>query len=50
MSKLPGKTETIETAEFPAFDTSKATEQVHAVVDQGLIIVAWNAIVSGKRD
>ncbi|MET2831223.1 phasin [Mesorhizobium shangrilense] len=36
MSKIPGKTETIENVEFPAFDPSKATEQVHAVVDQGL--------------
>ncbi|RWX61011.1 phasin [Mesorhizobium sp. M2A.F.Ca.ET.039.01.1.1] len=36
MSKLPGKTETIETFESPAFDPSAAAEQVRAVVDQGL--------------
>lgn len=36
MSKLPGKTETIENVESPAFDPSKATEQVHAVADQGV--------------
>ncbi|RRH91997.1 phasin [Mesorhizobium tamadayense] len=36
MSKLPGKTETIENVESPAFDPSKATEQVGAVVDQGV--------------
>lgn len=36
MSKLPGKTETIENFESPAFDPSAATEQVRAVVDHGL--------------
>lgn len=36
MSKLPGKTETIENVEFPVFDPSKATEQVRAAVDQGV--------------
>ena len=36
MSKLPGKTETIENVESPAFDPSKATEQFRAVVDQGV--------------
>ncbi len=36
MSKLPGKTETIENVESPAFDPSKATEQVRAVVDQSV--------------
>ena len=36
MSKLPGKTETIENVDSPAFDPSKATEQIRAVVDQGV--------------
>ena len=36
MSKLPGKSETIENVESPAFDPSKATEQVRAVVDQSV--------------
>jgi len=36
MSKLLGKTETIENVESPAFDPSKATEQVRAVADQGV--------------
>ncbi|MET2829319.1 phasin [Mesorhizobium shangrilense] len=36
MSKIPGKTETIENVEFPTFDPSKATEQVRAVAEQGV--------------
>lgn len=36
MSKITGKTETIENVEFPTFDPSKATEQVRAVADQGV--------------
>ena len=36
MSKLPGKTETIENVEFPTVDPSKATEQVRAVVEQSV--------------
>jgi phasin len=36
MSKLPGKTETIENVESPAFDPSKATEQVRAVAEQSV--------------
>ncbi|WP_192248060.1 phasin [Mesorhizobium caraganae] len=36
MSKIPGKTETIENVEFPTFDPSKATEQFRAVVDRGV--------------
>lgn len=36
MSKITGKTETIENVEFPTFDPSKATDQVRAVADQGV--------------
>ena len=36
MSKIPGKTETIENVEFPTFDPSKATEQVRAAAEQGV--------------
>ncbi|MDX8515732.1 phasin [Mesorhizobium captivum] len=36
MAKIPDKTETIENVESPIFDPSKATEQVRAVVDQGV--------------
>lgn len=36
VSKIPGKTETIENVEFPAFDPSKAVEQVRAVADQSV--------------
>ncbi|GLS40907.1 phasin [Mesorhizobium tianshanense] len=36
MSKIPGKTETIENVELPTFDPSKATEQVRAAAEQGV--------------
>ena len=36
MSKLPAKTETIENAETPAFDPSKAVEQVRAAAEQSV--------------
>ncbi|RWA60971.1 phasin [Mesorhizobium sp.] len=36
MSKLPAKTETIENVESPAFDPSKAVEQVRAVTEQSV--------------
>ncbi|TIW04867.1 MAG: phasin [Mesorhizobium sp.] len=36
MSKITGKTETIENVEFPTFDPSKATEQVRAVAERGV--------------
>ncbi len=36
MSKIPGKTETIENVEFPTFDPSKATEQVRVAAEQGV--------------
>lgn len=36
MSKITGKTETIETAEFPTIEPSKAGEQVRAVADQSV--------------
>lgn len=36
MSKITGKTETIENAEFPTFDPSKAAEHVRAVADQSV--------------
>ncbi|RUU00300.1 phasin, partial [Mesorhizobium sp. USDA-HM6] len=36
MSKIPGKTETIENAESATFEPSKATEQVRAVAEQGV--------------
>lgn len=36
MSKITGKTETIENVEFPTFDPSKAAEQVRAVADQSV--------------
>ena len=36
MSKITGKTETIENVEFPTFDPSKATEQVRAVTERGV--------------
>jgi phasin len=36
MSKIPGKTETIENVASAAFDPSKATEQVRAVAEQGV--------------
>ncbi|RJT41411.1 phasin [Mesorhizobium waimense] len=36
MSKITGKTETIENVEFPTFDPSKAAEQVRAVADQSI--------------
>jgi phasin len=36
MSKITGKTETIENVETPAFDTSKAAEQIRTVADQSV--------------
>lgn len=36
MSKITGKTESIETAEFPTIEPSKAAEQVRAVADQSV--------------
>ncbi|MDX8501794.1 phasin [Mesorhizobium sp. VK4C] len=36
MSKIPGKTETIENAESATFEPSKATELVRAVAEQGV--------------
>ncbi|TIV15087.1 MAG: phasin [Mesorhizobium sp.] len=36
MSKIPGKTETIESDESAAFEPSKATAQVRAVAEQGV--------------
>ncbi|WP_296743561.1 phasin [Mesorhizobium sp.] len=35
MSKIPGKTETIENSESAPFEPSKAAEQVRAVAEQG---------------
>ncbi|AZO32357.1 phasin [Mesorhizobium sp. M1B.F.Ca.ET.045.04.1.1] len=36
MSKIPGKTETIENAESATFEPSKAPEQVRALAEQGV--------------
>ncbi|WP_095090584.1 phasin [Mesorhizobium sophorae] len=36
MSKITGKTETIENVESPTFEPSKAVEQVRAVAEQGV--------------
>ncbi|BCG83363.1 phasin [Mesorhizobium sp. 113-3-3] len=36
MSKFPGKTETIDNADSPTFEPSKAAEQVRAVAELGI--------------
>ncbi|KUM25208.1 phasin [Mesorhizobium loti] len=36
MSKIPGKTETIENVEFSTFDSSEAAEQVRAIADESV--------------
>ncbi|GLS40326.1 hypothetical protein GCM10010869_59230 [Mesorhizobium tianshanense] len=41
MSKITGKTETIENVEFPTFDPSKATEQVRAVAERGVYQIGF---------